>query len=144
MTAGSEGSETPRMTEDVDAPPFRYCLDGLFLVAAAAYLVNKFVFKAISSGGFCHSYANDLLCIPFTLPPILGLFRRLGVRRHDLPPSSGEILGAVVGYSLVWEWWLPSLPIQSRYLYADPWDVVCYAAGGLAAGLWWRTGRDRS
>jgi hypothetical protein len=27
---------------------------------------------------------------------------------------------------------------------ADPWDVLCFAAGGLAAGLWWNRPRLQS
>ena len=45
-----------------------YCLDGLFLVSAVIYLVNKFDFKVMFSHGFCHAYVNDLICIPFNVP----------------------------------------------------------------------------
>jgi hypothetical protein len=126
------------MSSEPNAASFAYFRDRLFLFSIAIYLVNKLVFKEIFSHGFCHAYVNDLICIPFTLPPILWGLRRLGLRIDDRPPSSWEIAGAALGFSLVFEVWLPMVPIQSRYIYADPWDVVSYAVGGGVAGLWWR------
>lgn len=126
------------MPEDLNHRSFDYLRDRLFLSSAAIYLVNKFVFKEFTSWPFCHGYVYDLICIPFTLPPILWGLRRLRLRVDDRPPTLWEIAGAVVGYSLVFEVWLPMVPIRSRYIYADPWDVLCYAAGGVGADLWWR------
>jgi hypothetical protein len=126
------------MPADLNDRSFAYLRDRLFLVSVAIYLVNKFVFKEFSASPFCHGYVYDLICIPFTLPPILWGLRRLGLRIDDRAPSFWEIAGAVIGYSVVFEVWLPMVPIQSRYIYADPWDVPCYAAGGVVASLWWR------
>lgn len=136
------------MPEELDREVFLYWRDGLFQLSVFAYLVNKFVFKAIYSGGFCHAYLNDLLCISFNLPPILWLLRRMGIRTHDRRPARAEIAIAVVAFSLVFEVWLPMLPIHSRYIYGDPWDALCYALNGAASGLWWsyayRAERPRS
>jgi len=123
--------------DDFDGRRFGYLHDTLFLASVAIYLVNKFVFKPATTGGFCHAYVNDLLCISFNLPPMLWALRLVGLRGHDGKPTPIEILGAVIAFSLVFEVWLPLLPIQSPYVYADPWDVVCYAVNGLASGVWW-------
>jgi hypothetical protein len=125
------------MSADLNCRSFAYLRDRLFLLSATTYALNKFVFKEVSSSAFCHGYLYDLICIPFTLPPILWSLRWLGLRVDDRPPTLWEIAGAVVGYSLVFEVWLPMVPIQSRYICADPWDVLCYAAGGGVAGQWW-------
>ena len=126
------------MPQELDDDPFAYLLDGLFVTSAVIYLVNKFVFKEIFSHGFCHAYVNDLICIPFNLPPMLWVLRRLGLRLDDRPPSLWEIAGAVVAFSFVFEVWLPMVPVHSRYIYSDPWDVVCYTFSGIVGALWWR------
>jgi len=123
--------------EEFDDRRFGYLSDTLFLASVAIYLVNKFVFKPATSGGFCHAYVNDMLCISFNLPPMLWVLRIFGLRRHDGRPRTSEILGAVLAFSFVFEVWMPMLPIQSPYVYADPWDVVCYALNGLVSGVWW-------
>jgi len=61
----------------------------VFLLAFGLYFVNKWVFKplTLSHPGFFHCYFNDLICIPFWLPPILFIHRKLGIRDHDGPPD---------------------------------------------------------
>ena len=52
---------------------YRYCADPVFLVAFVLYLLNRLVFKPVARGHtvFFEYWGNDLLCIPFCLPPFL-------------------------------------------------------------------------
>ncbi len=117
---------------------FRYCLDPVFLGAAALYLLNRFALKPLEGphGGFFHSYGNDLLCIPFCLPPCLWAYRRLGVRDHDRMPTRFELAAHVVVWSVYFEAVAPHLRAFS-WTVGDPWDAVSYAVGAAVAGVFW-------
>lgn len=127
------------------APRFRYLRDPVFLVAVALYLLNRFVVRPATGdpGDFFHCYLNDVLCLPFWMPPLLWICRGLGLRRHDAPPTVGELLFYVLLWSLWFEGIAPASPIRAWFpeTVGDPWDVVAYAAGGLIGGLLWRSGR---
>ena len=78
---------------------FRYCLDPVFITATALYLVNRFAIKPFVPLGvtpFFAWYVNDLLCIPFCLPPLLYVYRRLALRDAAGFPTKWEILGHLV------------------------------------------------
>lgn len=87
---------------------------------------------------FLHSYFNDVLLIPCALPPLLALQRLLGLRRHDAPPTWGEIAGHLIVWSILFE---AIGPYLFPHTTGDPWDVVCYTVGGTVAGWWWNRGR---
>lgn len=122
-----------------DPRPFRYCRDPVFLGAVALYALNRFVLKPLTSAhpGFFHWYVNDLLCLPFWLPPVLWLYRRIGLRRHDGPPTFGELMLHLIIWSFVFEVYAPGLERFRGVTTADPLDIVCYALGALAAAAVW-------
>jgi hypothetical protein len=123
---------------------FRYCADPVFLTATGLYVLNKLCFKPWAQGYtvFFAYYVNDLLCIPFCLPPVLSVYRWLRLRRAYSFPTRFEVLIHLVVWSLFFEWIAPVL-IKGPFVWtvADPWDVVAYAVGAGIAGLFWGTWR---
>ena len=59
---------------------FGYWRDRLFLVAVAAYGINRWGLKPRLPSPFLHGHFNDLLLIPAALPVVLWVQRRLGLR----------------------------------------------------------------
>jgi hypothetical protein len=118
--------------------PFRYLCDPLFLACVIVYFVNRFVLKSIWETGFIHAHLNDLICIPFWVPVMLWVERRLGLRRSDEPPEAVEIIIPLVFWSWVFEVYLPGTKLFGRYCVADYRDVFYYAAGALAAAIFYR------
>lgn len=127
----------------VSASPrrFRYLRDPLFLSAVGLYLLNRYVVKPATgdASDFFHCHLNDLLCLPFWLPPILWINRGLGIRRHDAPPTVGELML----FLLLWSWLFeviapaPALNVLLPHAVGDAWDIVAYAAGAaISAWLW--------
>lgn len=115
---------------------FNYWCNLPFLTGCAAFVANRWaVVPRLAGGGFMRSHFNDLWMIPCALPPLLWLYRRLGLRAHDQPPTIAEILSHLVFWSVFCEWLGPRLVTRST---GDPWDVLAYAAGAFFAGLWWR------
>ncbi|WP_165220347.1 hypothetical protein [Aquisphaera insulae] len=117
---------------------FRYLRDPLFLVCLTTYFINRWVFKAILDSGFVHDHLNDLICIPFWVPIMVWMERRLGVRRHDGPPDVLEIAAPLVIWSWVFEVALPRTTLFSAYCKADHQDVMYYALGAFGAVVFWR------
>jgi hypothetical protein len=117
---------------------FRYLRDPLFLACVAIYFVNRWVLKRTWDAGFVHAHLNDLICIPFCVPIMLGVQRKLGLRPHDASPRTHEIVVPLMLWSLVFEVWFPTVVrFQGRFV-ADPLDVLHYALGALVAAVWWR------
>ena len=128
------------------APPggrrrFRYLLDPVFLAAVALYACNRWLVKPSAFGEveFFHSYLNDLLCLPFWLPPVLLSYRLLGLRKHDSPPTSSELALHFVVWSVVFEAVGPRLRAWYPTTVGDPWDVLAYGVGALVGGVLWGT-----
>lgn len=117
--------------------PFGFWRDRLFQVGCGAYAVNRWLVKPHTHNAFLHSHFNDLWLIPCALPLVLWGHRRLGWR-SNAPPTFGEVAGHLLIWSLLFEWVGPRFYPRAT---GDPWDVMCYVAGGLAAWLWWN--RDR-
>lgn len=114
---------------------FRYLRDPLFLVCLATYFINRLVLKSVWQEGFVHEHLNDLICIPFWVPIMLFAQRRLGLR-DDSPPRPHELVIPLVLWSWVLEVILPAIALDGRFV-ADHLDIVCYAIGALAAGVFW-------
>jgi hypothetical protein len=75
---------------------------------------------------------------------ILYAQRRIGLRRHDAPPRTWEILQHWLVFSVVFEIVIPRFPRHFRST-ADPLDVVAYLVGGaVAAALWKATAARRA
>ena len=116
---------------------FGYLRDPLFLACVLLYLVNRFWIKPHCTFFFFHAYLNDVICIPFTLPPMLWLLRRLRFRFHDDPPTLTELAIPLVMISWAFEIYLPNTDMFRDLTVADPWDIVAYAVGAVAAGTFW-------
>ncbi len=114
--------------------PFLYLRDRLFLVCCALYALNRWELKPRTHNFFIHGYFNDVLLIPCALPPLLLMYRWVGLRNHDRPPTAGDIALNVVVWSIFFEVIAPHLTPRAT---GDPWDAVAYAVGGILAGLWW-------
>ena len=113
---------------------FGYLRDPMFLVAASAYAVNRWLLKPLLPSAFLHGHFADLLLIPAALPVVLWLQRLTGLRQHDLAPSWAEMILHLAVWSLICEF------IGPHWLHhgtGDVWDVVAYAVGGVVACLWW-------
>jgi hypothetical protein len=117
--------------------PFRYLRDPLFLACVAIYFANRWLVKPLVAGGFFHDHLNDLICIPFFVPIMLFVLRKLRLRRTDGPPSATEILIPVSFWSLLFEVVLPAHATIGRGMTADYRDIFYYALGGLVAALFW-------
>jgi len=116
---------------------FAYLKDPLFLACVMLYFVNRLVFKHIWAGGFPHTHLNDLICIPFWVPIMLWLQRKVKLRWTDDIPSASEIVLPVMIWAMVFEILLPQARTFHGITTADPVDVVCYALGGLMAAVFW-------
>jgi len=117
---------------------FLYLRDPLFLTCVATYFVNRLLLKQIWTSGFVHEHLNDLICIPFWVPIMLFVQRRLGLRPNDLSPRPGEIVIPLIVWSWVFEIILPQTEMFGDLCFADHLDVMYYALGALAAALFWR------
>jgi hypothetical protein len=113
---------------------FSYLRDPLFIGGCLAYTLNRWVLKPHVASALLHNWFDDALLIPCALPPLLLAHRWLGLRKHDAPPTVFEVAAHVIGWSALFEWAGPHL---MRGTTGDPWDAVAYAAGGVAALLWW-------
>ena len=125
-----------------DSPrrPFLYLADPICIASILLYILNRWVLKPHHIGGwFTHGYLNDVLCLPLFLPIILRIQSVLGIRRHDLPPTLFEVLHNWLIFSIVFKGILPHLPMFTTA--DDPWDVLAYLAGGVAAYVYWNRGR---
>jgi hypothetical protein len=116
---------------------FHYLRDPLFLFCVALYFVNRFVFKRIWPTGFVHEHLNDLICIPFWVPIMLFIQRRVGWREGDYSPQRGEIVIPLILWSCIFEIMLPQTDWFGELCVADHLDVVYYALGALIAAAFW-------
>jgi hypothetical protein len=114
--------------------PFRYWRDGLFLIACLLYAVNRWGIVPHTHSAFLRGHFDDLLLIPCALPLLLLFQRKLGLRAHDGMPSLREVALYLAVWSLLFEVIGPHV---MRGATGDPWDVVAYVVGGMAAVLWW-------
>jgi len=74
------------------------------------------------------SYANDLAAIPLMLWLALLVQRYLTFRNPQYCFRWVHIAFTVIYVSVVFEWWLPKTSASYTF---DPWDMVCYAVGGV-------------
>lgn len=118
---------------------FRYLTDPLFLIAVGIYLINRICLEPLLEFEFLHSHLNDIICIPFLVPPMLAAARRIGLRSHDLPPTTSEIVVPVIVWSIMFEILLPLSPFWRQWITGDPYDVMWYAIGAAIASHWWRS-----
>ncbi|MCU0705338.1 MAG: hypothetical protein MUF18_15305 [Fimbriiglobus sp.] len=118
--------------------PFRYLRDPLFLACVGVYLVNRLVLKRVWEMGFFHESLNDLICLPFWVPVMLWVMRKVKLRRHDGPPEVMEVVIPLVVWAWVFEVILPATDWFGRYCVADERDILWYAVGAAGGWAWWR------
>src|SRR3989339_427087 len=72
---------------------FAYLRDTLFIIVVIIYFLNRFLIKplTIHHTTFFASYLNDLICMPFWLPIVLFVTRKVRLRTHDEPPDIYEL-----------------------------------------------------
>lgn len=114
---------------------FRYVGDPLFLIASALYAVNRWFIKPRVDISLFDNWFNDALLIPCALPVTLLVHRWLGLRRHDLPPTTPEICGHLFGWATLFEVIGPRILERAT---GDPADVLAYTIGAVLAWCWWR------
>lgn len=117
---------------------FRYLLDPLFLICFGLYFVNRWVLEIQMPRSFFTNHLNDLMCIPFCVPIMLFILRRLRLRPDDSSPHSYEIIVPLVLWGLVFEIWLPTITAFRGLATPDHRDVLCYTLGALIAGVVWK------
>ena len=116
---------------------FAYLRDPLFLACFAVYWLHRLLAWQGLSTPWLRAYLNDLICLPFWIPIMVWVQRRLGLRLHDDPPTAIELILPLVIWAAVFEVILPSTRTWSDLAFPDPADVLCYSAGGLAAAFYW-------
>ena len=123
---------------------FGYLQGRLFLFSLSAYALNRLLLRPHLGcffqtrvhwlWPFLHSHFDDLLMMPAALPVMLWVQRQLHLRKHDRPPGWREMFAHLALWSFMCK------VVGPLYLHigvADPWDVLFFAAGGVAACLWW-------
>lgn len=117
---------------------FRYLRDPLFLFCVGLYFFNRWVMKPYFPNEFCRSYLNDVICIPFWVPIMLFLLRKLGLRKDDVVPRASEILIPLLVWSWVFEIYLPSTNSFNGLATSDYLDILAYTVGCFIAALFWK------
>jgi len=123
---------------------FGYLHDRLFEFSLAAYAVNRLVIRPHLAGflhshlqwawPFLHSHFDDLLLMSAALPVVLWIQRLTGLRKHDLPPTWAEMFSHLAIWSVMCK---IVGPVYCHIGVADPWDILFFTGGGLAACHWW-------
>ncbi len=70
------------MNKNITLHRFGYLCDPLYVACVVLYLVNRFWIKPNCGTIFFHAWLNDVICIPFTVPPMLWVLRRLRLRKQ--------------------------------------------------------------
>ena len=117
---------------------FRYLRDPLFVFCLALYFVNRWILKPYFSNEFSRSWLNDVICIPFWVPIMLFMMRKIGLRRDDAPPRANEILIPLLLWSWVFEAYLPFTATFRHLATSDYLDILAYTIGAFLAAIFWK------
>lgn len=117
---------------------YRYLKDPLFLFCVALYFANRWIVKPYFPNEFSRWYLNDVVCIPFWVPIMLFMMRKIGLRNDDSAPSACEVLIPLLVWSWVFEAYLPFLQYFKHLATSDYLDIFAYTSGGLFAALFWK------
>ena len=122
---------------------FGYVRDPLFLISLALYGCNQLWIKPHLHhySPFFHGHLDDCLLVPVALPLYLLVYRQLGLRPDDAPPRWWEVTLHLVVWCPFFKWFGPVVLHRSQ---ADPWDILCYTAGGAVAWAFWNWRPQRS
>lgn len=116
---------------------FAYLRDPLFLASFVAYWAHRWLAAHGLTTDLLRSHLNDVICIPLFVPILVWVNRRLGLRWHDGPPSTSEIVIPLIVWAVLFEVVLPSQRAWHVPTIADPKDVLAYCLGGAAAAAFW-------
>ena len=117
---------------------FRYLKDPLFLFCFILYFVNRWILKPYFPNSFSRDHLNDVICIPFWVPIMLFIMRKIRLRKSDEPPTGCEILVPLIIWSWVFEDYLPFVPFFKHLATSDYQDIISYTVGALFAGVFWK------
>jgi|ERR1700722_9478688 len=117
---------------------FRYLKDPLFLFCVSLYFLNRCVLKPYFPNKFSRDYLNDVICLPFWIPIMLFIMRKIGLRKEDVPPTGAEILIPLLVWSWVFEAYLPFTKYFARLTTSDYMDIFSYTVGGCFAAIIWK------
>jgi hypothetical protein len=117
--------------------PFGYLKDPLFLCCFVAYWPHRWLAAHGMSMPLLRAHLNDLICIPFFVPMMLWVERQVGLRRHDRPPNTVEVIVPLVIIAFAFEVVLPSDREWRVPTIADPKDVLAYCVGALLSVIIW-------
>ena len=120
--------------------PYVFYRDAAFWLGSASYGLNRWLVRPHVNSAFLRGHANDLWLIPCALPLVLWLHDQLGWREGG-PPTAGEVVAHLVGWSVLLEW---AGPVLRRASVGDPWDVACYTVGAIGAWAWWNRPVERA
>lgn len=118
--------------------PFRYLKDPLFLGCFVVYWIHRVLAGYGWTTPLLCGYLNDLLCIPFWVPIMLWVLRKLRLRRHDGPPEGAEIIIPLLVLTAAFEVVIPYHQEWHVPTVADPYDVLAYTLGALLAVFFWK------
>ncbi len=113
---------------------FRYLRDPLFLSSCLLYAINRWALKPHVPHGFLAWWFNDLFLIPCAVPICLWIEKKLGARKHDNPPTLGEVTFYLIFWSVFFEVLTPHFIARDT---GDWRDAVAYTLGALVAWFWW-------
>lgn len=99
----------------------------IFFLLAIIYALLFFCKKAGIYFPYISDYLSDLICLPLSLLLAEIAMERLPSKKFKI--GFWPILLAVVYFSLVFEFWMPS--VSPNYT-SDYWDILCYVLGGAA------------
>ena len=116
---------------------FLYLRDPLFRVSVVVYALNRAICKPFFPNRLSQQYVNDVLCIPFWVPIMLFLLRKVHLRADDNPPSSYEILIPLVVWAMLFEVYLPHTKLFHGVAFSDHIDVLCYSIGAFVSSVFW-------
>ncbi|MDD3586246.1 MAG: hypothetical protein PHQ75_03615 [Thermoguttaceae bacterium] len=116
---------------------FGYLADPLYLICVALYLANRLWIKPHCDFWFFHWYLNDLICVPFLLPPLLYFLSLVRLRKTEGPPDYWEIVVPLIMISFAFEVYFPNTERFRGVTFADPWDIVAYTVGAVVSGFFW-------
>jgi hypothetical protein len=118
--------------------PFAYLKDPLFLACFFTYWVHRWSAAHGMSTPLLRAHLNDVICIPFWVPIMLWIERQLGLRQHDGPPNTIEVLIPLIVLAAAFEVVIPSHPEWHVPTVPDPKDVLAYCIGSLVAVAIWQ------
>jgi hypothetical protein len=101
----------------------------IFISSVILFLLHQFLQKGLNNNiPIIHEYLDDLLCMPVVLTLTLFAFRKFVVKNEMFSFSLGQVVWAVIYFSIIFE---IALPYFSSQYTSDPVDVIAYSIGAF-------------